>query len=431
MLKCALQSLGWTVIFLCMERILKLMDLIPYRACHIEAGSESMLFAASAFNGIFQMDLKNGEVQYIGIIPGEKIFQCSLYGGMIAWENWLVAIPLAAKELAVLDRKTGQCVRKIKLPGNEKVCWKFAAAAAYGDDIILIPACYPYFLSLHMIDFSVSVLQNWKKCLKKDCALNNQQQLAVFTIGRQDTCVYLQVLDTDCLLKFDLVKKKIIRIWHLPEKSGTFALCDDQNIYVVPGKSGEILCMNDRNGKIERTWPMPVTIDEHIEGHVCVHGRIIQKKLILFPQMASRIGVVDLNTGETRSYAGEWSVEQNGKKKNIFQKINILDERYAVVLVCHEINRDYDCFLIDTCDFSEKRLKMKMLWNREEFVKTAISQCADRKEMIGEETLGIFECKDILAAFFAGVESKSDNRQQWKNGKTGAKIYWSLGKGGK
>lgn len=428
MLKCALQPLGWTVIFLYMERILKVMDLLPYRACHIEAEGRSMLFAASAFNGIFRMDLTSGIVQNIGIIPGEKIVQNSLYGGMAVWGNWLVLIPLAAREIAVLDRKTGRCTRKIKLPGNEEIRWKFAAAAAYGDDLILIPACYPFFLSLNMNEFSVSVLQNWKKYLKKECALNNQRQLSVFTIGRLDTALYLQVLDTDCLLEFDLLKKKIISVRHLPGKIGTFAICDEQNIYVVPGKSGKILCMNAGNGRIERTWTMPVTIDERIEGHVCVHGRIMQKKLILFPQMASRIGVVDLNTGETSSYAGSWSTETNGKKNNIFQNIEILDERYVVALVCYEANKEYECFLIDTCDFSEKRLKMKPSWKQEELGKTAVSRCLDRNEMMGEEKLSIFECKDILGTYLAVVGSKINDSRQLGIEKTGAKIYWSLRK---
>lgn len=402
------------------------MDLIPYRACYINVENRSMLFFASEFNGIFRMDLNTGKVQDIGAVPDEKIFQGSLYGSVVAWGRWLVLIPLSAKEPAVLERETGRCVKKIKLPSNEETGWKFADAVVCGNDIILIPARYPYFLSLNMIDYSVTVLQDWKEYLEKECALSNQQQLTVFTVGRLGALIYLQVMNSDCLLSFDMEKKKIAGFWHLPDISGIFALCDEQNVYIVPGKSGQVLCVNAENGKIEKSWPMPVTINESVKGYASVHGKIIQEKLILFPQMASRIGVIDLKTGETGSFAGSWSTEINGKSQNIFQKIEMLDERHAIVLVCHGRDGDYELFLIDTCDFSETRLETHVSWDWQNYVETVMNRCMNRNEILYEKKMRIFGCEDILDAFLAKVGSRETDSQQPENGEIGEQIYLSL-----
>jgi len=405
------------------------MELIPYRACYINAENRSMLFFSSAFNGIFRMDLNTGKVQNMGAVPGEKIFQGSLYGSAVPWGRWLVLIPLSARELAILDRETGQCVKKIKLPGNEENGWKFADAVVYGDDMVLVPACYPYFLSLNMIDFSVTVLQDWKGYLEKECALSAQRQLTVFTVGRLGALIYLQVMDSDCLLGFDMEKKRIAGFWRLPDISGIFALCDERNIYIVPGKSGQVLRMNAGNGRIEKSWPMPVTINESVKGYASVHGKIIQNKLILFPQMASRIGVIDLQTGETGSFAGSWSTEINGKSKNIFQKIEMLDERHAVALVCHETFEDYECFLIDTCDFSHTCLKMHISWDWRDYVETVAGRCMSRNEILYEKEMRIFGCEDILGAFLTKIGSQETDRRQSENRGIGEQIYLSLRKG--
>ncbi len=373
------------------------------------------------------MELDTGKVRHIGMVPNEKIFQKSLYGGMVAWGCWLVLVPLSARELAILDRETGECVKKIKLPGNEENGWKFADAAVCGNDMILIPACYPYFLSLNMIDFSVTVLQDWKKYLKKECSLNNQQQLTAFTVGKQGTLLFLQVMDTGYLLRFDMEKKRITKILHLPEILGVFALCEKQNIYIVPGKDGQVLSINAENGKVEKRLPMPITLNKHIKGHASVHGKIIGKNLVLFPQMASRISVIDLETGETDSYAGSWSVEINGRQKNIFQKIEMLDDRYAVALVCHKADRDYECFLIDTCDFTETCLKMHVLWDWKDFIKMLMEQCIKKNEMLDEGNLHIFDGEDILDRFLAAVDSQVA-RQLSENNRIGERIYQAIGK---
>lgn len=426
---------GWTIILLYsgviifrLERVFRIViNSIPYRACHTDVKSGTMLFVASAFNGIFRMDFHTGEVKSIGIVSDEKIFQEDLYGEAVAWGRWLVLLPLAARELAVLDRETGQCVRKIKLLGNEEKDWKFAAATVCGNDMILIPACYPCFLSLNMLDFSVTVLQDWKEYLERKCLLN-ASQLTVFTVDRQGNRLYLQVKDTDCLLQFDLEEKRITRDWRLPEMSGVFALCDEKNVYVIPGKNGRVLCMNTENGKIECSWPMPVTVDEHTNGYVSVHGRRIGKKLVLFPQTASRIGVIDLETGETGSYVGSWSRESNGKPQNIFQKVEMLDERYVLALVCHEAGVEYACYRIDIRDFSDMRYEMHIPWDWQDLMRMSVGLGIRGKETLDEQKLYTLGCKHILGSFLAEVGKREGVDRQLEMDKAGKRIYQRMRK---
>lgn len=401
-----------------------MMNIIPYRACYVNQVKQTMLFSSSVFNGIFQLNLKNGKLRSLGTIQGERIFQDSLYGEMVFWGEYLLLVPLMARELALLDKESGQCVQKIKLPENEDLYWKFITGIVYENDIILIPALYPCFVSVNMVDFTVTVLQNWKEYLKTKCALENPKRLAVSTIGVQDTVLYLQVFETNYLLKYDLRKKCILRVINLLENSYAYAICDVKKIYVVPGKSGKILCINSENDEIEKTYPMPLVVGENVNGQASIHGKIIDQKLVLFPQMASRIGVVDLKSGKTSSYFGEWSVEKNGKSNNIFQKIKMIDNRYCIALICHENKEDYEYLLIDMNDFSSKRLKIDMEQDLQQIVKACMEKSVEQGEMINERSIHSLGMENALNTFLS--IAKRQDRSEWKQEeRVGTKI-WNL-----
>lgn len=387
----------------------------------------TMLFFSSAFNGIFQMDLENGEVQSIGSVPNENMFQDSLYGEMVIYKEWIVLIPLTAREVAVLERESGRCIKKIKLPETKEVFWKFAAGIVYGDEIILVPVGYPYFLSVSMIDFSVTILQNWTKYLEMECGIKGRRQLATLTFGLLKSHIYIQVIDTNYLLKFNMQNRKIVRAVLLPEGAYTYAVCDRESVYIVPAKGGEVLRMDVKSEKIEGFCQIPVTISPDRRGHVSVHGKIVRKKLILFPQTASRIGVIDLESRETSSYSGEWDSEKQNSYQNIFQNIAVIDERYAVVLVCYENNKNYGCFLIDTLDFSCRHLGINMRQSIQTYIETCMKKSAEQNEIMNECKLYLPGAEDILGSFM-NVCGRKDVKKSFKDNQVGSKIFHLLGR---
>lgn len=400
-----------------------MMDLIPYRACYIDKIQQTMIFSSSLFNGIFRMDLNNKTVQTIGMIQGEKIFQGSLYGSIVACGKWLFLVPLAAREIAVLERESGRCVRKIRLPGNAEIGWKFAAGVVYGDDVILIPARYPYFLSIDIVDLSVKVLQDWTVYLAARCALDEQKQLSAFTVGRLADTLYLQVLDTDFLLKFDMKSKRIIGVIDLPEAHYAYAICDERNIYVVPSRHGEILCIGMEDDRIKMTYPMPIKVDENMEGYVSIHGRIVCERLILFPQMAAEIGVVDLKTGKTGHMPFDYPMERN--KKNIVQKVEMIDDQYCIALVCYEDKKRYGCFLVDIVNLSMKSLKMELEQSVQEILRGCMQQSMAQNEIIKEYTLEMLGVKDPFNMFIAAREENM-GAEGTDGDRVGAKIFHTL-----
>lgn len=400
-----------------------MMDVIPYRACHIDRIQRTMLFSSSLFNGIFRMDLKSGSVQSIGMIQGEKVFQSSLYGGIVAYRGWLFLVPLAAHEIAVLERESGRCVRKIRLPGHEEIVWKFAAGIVYGDEVILIPARYPYFLSVNMIALSVNVLADWKAYLAVSCALDDQKQLSAFTAGRLADNLYLQVLDTDRLLKFNMRTKQIIGVIDLPNGHYAYGICDEKDIYAVPSKSGEILRISGEDDQIERTYPMPIKIDEDIIGYASIHGRIVHERLILFPQKAKRIGVVDLITGKADAIPFDHYIDK--KKENIFQRVEMIDERYCIALVCYGDKNDYGCFIVDTVDLSMEYFKMDLEQSVREIVKGCIQKSIEQDKLILEYTLQSLGIKEPSRLFITAIEERAE-REHPGGDSIGAKIYGLL-----
>ena len=382
-----------------------------------------MLFSSSAFNGIFRMDLNCGEVWSLGTIPNEKVFGSSLYSETVACGKWLLMVPLAAREIAVLARGTGRCIKKLKLPAGEEHGWKFVGGFVYGTDVILVPGRYPYFVSVCMADFSVSVLQDWREYLRAECMWDNQKILATFTVGRRDPFLYIQVLDTRYLLKFDLEKKRIAKLITLPERSYAFAICDEKNTYVVPGQDGEILCISLGNDKIERFCPMPVCMPENSGEHVCVHGRIVKNRLILFPQKASRLGVVDLDTGRTNEYCGSWSIETNGKKINAFQKINMIGSGACIALVRYEDQTDYGLYRIDLSDFSEKRLKMLLSDKVRDIVKESMQSCIEQNEILDESMLHIFGETFVWDSFIQMLGKQKAEGNSGRGALVGDRIF--------
>lgn len=400
-----------------------MMNLIPYRACYIDKIRRTMLFCSSIFNGIFRLDLKNGNVQSVGIIPNEKIFQESLYSEMIAYKEWLLLVPLAARELAVLDRESGQCIQKIKLPEGKDIQWKFVAGVIYKNSLILVPGSYPYFLSVSMRDFSVTVLCNWKEYLKTKYGVTDQKQLAAFTIGMHPSSLYMQILNTGYLLKFDMESRQFAHILDISQKPCAYALCDSKKIYVIPSKGGEILCVDGASETVEKSWHMPIEIKEDTNGYASIHGKILNHKLILFPQCAAYIGVVDLETDRVEKYSGEWSI---GNKKNIFRKVDILDERYCIALVCHENMKDYGWFLIDIYDFSAKRLRMNLIQNKQEIIKNCMEKSMEQNEIIDEHTLHILGAENILNTFISVSNKQKIRKQDKENDRIGTQIFCLL-----
>lgn len=234
----------------------------------------TLWFFSNGFNGLFEADLRDDNVTFLGSVPDEDAFAECLYFNMLKDEDKLYLIPSCAKNLAIFDLKkkifetvfvdmpVSKCFgatihdKKIYMFGNSSA--RIAVFDMESKSINYLDDCKEYYKTHkhqnHMY-FRRNVIQTKDSLVVPACASNTvfrynftTERMEAFTVGNGEDRFISATYDGEDFWLALWGKAEIIR-WN--EKDGLKAR------YVCPlvGRynTGDMICVG------ERIWLLPIS----------------------------------------------------------------------------------------------------------------------------------------------------------------------------
>lgn len=127
---------------------------------------ETAYASAYELNGLFRVNLKTGECEYITLFPREEITRSRLHSAAVLIGKKVYFIPSFAKYISVYDLSEGS-FSQISVPKSNKEYdfykgkFKFVDAKLYGDNLWLFPSAYLGIVKLNIKTNEISVLDQW------------------------------------------------------------------------------------------------------------------------------------------------------------------------------------------------------------------------------------------------------------------------------
>ncbi len=255
---------------------------------------------SETFNGVFLLDHAGYNIKYLCKIPDEKLFGGSLYCDVVCNDDELVFIPFCAKDIAILNTKT-MAISKYALPDKEcDVQWRFSSVCRYGNKLFLIPGKYDDIISFDLNTHEVNSVIAWKEIISNDICCNKDILLSVCALGVRGSRAYIQFIHTNILLVFNMEKEQFEDKIYLPRGNYDISAAYKDDIWVIPSDNGSILRVSTVDSSITEVCKNPLKIENELA--YCTSKVIFNnEKMYMFPKGSTRIGVIDIRTGE--SYA--------------------------------------------------------------------------------------------------------------------------------
>lgn len=129
-------------------------------------------FFITANNFLVEADLSAKTLKVLGSVPNEAPNGVRLYSGIEKYKDFLILIPMAAKEIAIYDLVKKQFAKiEIQLPDivpdRYLETHKFFAHCIYKDTCYMIGHCYPGILCFNLETFQQTVLDHWVEPIEK------------------------------------------------------------------------------------------------------------------------------------------------------------------------------------------------------------------------------------------------------------------------
>ena len=167
-------------------------------------------FVAGNYNGLYELSLPDGKVDYLGSFPEENIFASRLYERLFFYSDLLIAVPSFANSIGIYDLKTG-LFEKVELPKTRLLYRsdsKFRSACMFKGKIYMFPGYYPYIVEFDIESRKVKVYEEWyDEYLKYGGRKNNRLEFFVDIVVINHHA-YLVSAQHNIIFRFDLKSGK-------------------------------------------------------------------------------------------------------------------------------------------------------------------------------------------------------------------------------
>lgn len=169
-----------------------------------EIVDNELWFSARDFNGIFRVDLINGEIKYVGILPNELYYKSRLCVKLIRIHEKIIFIPTNANNIWIYNRNSKEWSElPIKPITNAKDNHKFFQIVKYKEFIYLIGANYPAIIKLDTKTNEIKYIDDMFTKLK-----NKKEEVSdVFfyiSIVQKEEYLYLASCVSNEIFKFNM-----------------------------------------------------------------------------------------------------------------------------------------------------------------------------------------------------------------------------------
>lgn len=334
--------------------------------------------SAMEFNGLFKVDLENGECTFLQFFLEEKRDQQRLFAKALKYQNKVIFIPGAAEKLAVYDWTKNAIYYKVVLSKDDTTpalfnrFYKFTEALIKGNILYLIPSTYRAIVLVNLESWVVSEIQ-----------IDTSEKF-MFRKGmcEVDSSVFIPSVINNLVLEFNYCTLKVT-IHHVGESNqGCWSICNCNGLfYLAPKSKGGILRWNKESGIVEELNDYPL----HFKGNDFLFSKIYAREdsLYVIPVYANiflkintnncrmqELDVIDMNDVKSIAFLSEeegYYLLRKENKKGLFEFLVLNTSNNKVQTIDFYISSDSN--LWDEIISQERFLKETMSLGLGHFIK--------------------------------------------------------------
>lgn len=350
------------------------------------------------FNTLLKININTKKAVYVCVIPGEEFQKERLYSDIQCYENKLILIPMAAKDIAIYNIYDGHFI-KIKLKMQEegkslyKQNYKFSKCIIYKSYAYVFCVSYPAIIKINLKDYSVQYLNEWLKFFEgKD---KDKTKVYFRNIYRVCNKVYLASCCCNLVMEFDIEREKFSmhRVGKTGDIFSDIVLCGDK-VYISQLLKREILVLNKQN------WCEIERIGLETKISTSIEMKTWKNKVYYFPVNMNSILIIE--------------------SSNCIKELDLQDKGSIVYKV---INKESNCYFITEKNFSMGKYSMEN--NKVKYVKIQINKdlknAGLKKYILMNQIFN--ECYIDLQSWITLLEKNTKNCDKNKKNYLGEKIW--------
>ena len=319
--------------------------------------------AASDFNALMKIDLKQRKIEYINRFPDEKN-EKRLFSDIIYEKGKLYFVPMNAEKIVIYDilnEKFSFIEFNKKIYSSHYFSnYKFCRGIMYNKSIFLICATYPAFIRVNLSDNSIEYIDEWVSEIEKKRTIDD---IGYFTNYYQyENIVYIPCCCCNIIVEFNMENLTFIyhEIGRKDDRFSDFTLYENE-FWVSLFNNNEIIKLNKNNWKY---------IERKAYGCDSISIEILElnRELFLFPFKMNE--VINLGKKDERYPISEFNlpvgfeyrviknednafffldniagvIKFNGKTKKYYQIIFEIDEKIVEMIIRDRMKKKYVFF---------------------------------------------------------------------------------------
>jgi hypothetical protein len=299
----------------------------------IAIDGETGWFASNAHNGLYEINLENGNLKFLDLFPGEDIEKQGLFARIYKFKDKLFCVPRTAEDIYIYHLKNSKFGR-IAVPKIEQNLEyqynKFFTAVPYQNYLYLIPGFYPFIVKLNMDSCKI------EKCIElshADCKNSGLPYFATRYV-KEDNKLYLftipgyQIFELDFLNdKFELHKVENGDNWYR-----TISLYQD--LLLLGDRNGEITLWN-RKSHLRQDFPLSTKNVIIQTDSLYMFSEIVNDNMLLFPGMGKDVLKYNIETKKTEKVVipADFNTYLNQNNENALATVKKMNENEILIVL--------------------------------------------------------------------------------------------------
>lgn len=313
-----------------MEKQLNSLDLFFSDA---EVIDNEIWFAADNINGLFKRNLITGEVELLGMFPGEKLDGKFLYSCIDRYQDELIFTPFQAKNICVYNMKERKFhVLQLSASKKGENYSKFYTSVQEDNMIYMLPCRFEAVIRYNVQEREIKVYDSIFKHLGKFTKYFGHPY-AFKGACKVGTKIYIASYSTNVIEEFDIVTEKAtffmvpecdLGITHLLYEEGKFWIIGcNGNLIIWDRKKFETIRIDDGGGKFYDV--------KYIKGKIYLTG-IYSKKIYVYDIVHRRVNYILLEVMHEKRFSDFYgdSCSLIKMSDNCFGTFNLWDGKFHI-----------------------------------------------------------------------------------------------------
>ncbi|MED1952359.1 hypothetical protein [Brevibacillus centrosporus] len=346
-------------------------------------------FSLGSFNGLCQVNLHTGQVEFVSEIPNERRYSHLLYEGIVKHENKLILAPLGGKEIAEFDLIQGsfkKITRETSSAGLSVGSFQLFKNIVYKESVYFTPLSYPAILKYDLRTGENTFYTDWMDQLSPFIS-DSKKPLFANGVCVRDNLLLMAFAQDNIVLEFnmDTNRAKFHRVGREGNKYWGMTF-DGQDYWLIQNdnrNAESIVKWNYETGATEEYADFPpgfVSLENNFNEIV-----YCGKYLLAFPRFSNMIVKIDATTGAMSEFNTGLDYKE-GERKSCYNSLKCnyyfakrYDEENVIAMSM------YDNSLIKININTEEVTKVKMILKKED-IKAYISfdQYCNNAQEVGD-----------------------------------------------